>query len=83
LQSLKKITNTKTVNIVKTSIEDLVIIEPKVFGDSRGFFFESYNAQKFNDKGININFVQDNQSLSTYGVLRGLHYQKEPYLKLN
>lgn len=65
-------------NIVKTGIEDLVVIEPRIFEDSRGYFFESYNANSLKDKGINTIFVQDNESKSTYGVLRGLHYQVEP-----
>lgn len=63
-------------NIVTTEIPDVVLIEPKVFGDDRGFFFESYNARAFNDKvGITHQFVQDNHSRSSQGVLRGLHYQ--------
>lgn len=63
-------------NISTTEIPDVVLIEPKVFGDDRGFFFESYNARSFADKaGITHQFVQDNHSRSTKGVLRGLHYQ--------
>ncbi len=59
-----------------TKIPEILIIEPQVFQDDRGFFFESYNHQKFTDKtGLNIHFVQDNQSLSQQNVLRGLHYQ--------
>jgi len=65
--------------IVETTIKDLVIIEPKVFGDERGYFFEAFNQKKFEDLGLNYNFVQDNESKSSYGVLRGLHYQLEPY----
>jgi len=65
-------------NIVETGIEGLFVIEPKVFNDSRGYFFESYNANNLVTAGINTVFVQDNESLSTYGVLRGLHYQIEP-----
>jgi len=64
---------------VQTSIPDLLIFEPKVIEDSRGYFFESYNLQTFQDAGISINFVQDNQSSSKYGVIRGLHYQLLPY----
>lgn len=66
--------------IVKTDIEGVLIIEPRVFGDSRGYFFESFNAREFRDKtGLDINFVQDNESRSHYGVLRGLHFQMPPY----
>ncbi|MGZ3838258.1 MAG: dTDP-4-dehydrorhamnose 3,5-epimerase [Flavisolibacter sp.] len=62
-----------------TEIPGLVIFEPKVFEDNRGFFFESYNEQTFLQNGMDIKFVQDNQSWSTYGVIRGLHYQLPPY----
>lgn len=63
-------------NIVKTSIPDVIILEPKVFGDSRGFFFESYNERAFHEAtGDTLSFVQDNHSGSAKGVLRGLHYQ--------
>ena len=61
---------------IKTSIPDLIIIEPKIFEDSRGYFFESYHKDKFLDIGISDNFIQDNQSFSTYGTIRGLHLQK-------
>lgn len=65
-------------NIVATQIADVLIIEPKVFGDSRGFFFESFNARDFaNQTGVDAVFVQDNHSRSQQGVLRGLHYQVE------
>ena len=64
-------------NIIETKIKGCFVIEPKVFGDERGYFFESFNVKKFEEKiGYNINFVQDNQSFSKYGVLRGLHLQK-------
>jgi len=66
-------------NVVKTPIEGLFIIEPKVFEDSRGYFYESYSASKLNDSGIDTVFVQDNQSKSSYGVIRGLHYQLPPH----
>jgi len=66
-------------NIIKTEIPDLLVIEPKVFDDERGYFFESYNEQKFRIAGLSFNFVQDNESKSTYGVIRGLHYQLAPY----
>jgi dTDP-4-dehydrorhamnose 3,5-epimerase len=62
--------------VTPTAIPDLLILEPKVFGDSRGFFFESFNAKNFEQAtGLNVNFVQDNHSRSSKGVLRGLHYQ--------
>jgi dTDP-4-dehydrorhamnose 3,5-epimerase len=66
-------------NFLETEIKDLFIIEPKVWKDDRGYFFESYNKQSFDDEGINVNFVQDNQSLSQKGTLRGLHAQANPY----
>ncbi|MCI5776077.1 MAG: dTDP-4-dehydrorhamnose 3,5-epimerase [Bacteroidales bacterium] len=61
--------------VIKTVIEDVVIIEPKVHGDSRGYFFESYSQRDFDQKVRPIRFVQDNESLSSYGVVRGLHFQ--------
>ena len=66
-------------NIIETPIEGVKIIEPKVFGDARGYFFESWNKAAFAAAGIEADFVQDNESFSTYGVLRGLHYQMPPY----
>lgn len=63
----------------KTHIPDLLVFEPKVFEDSRGYFFESYNANTFSAEGIDIKFVQDNQAKSCYGVIRGLHYQQDPF----
>ena len=65
--------------IIKTPIPDLLIIKPRVFADSRGFFFESYNEKNYHNAGIDIRFCQDNQSKSDYGVIRGLHYQLNPY----
>jgi dTDP-4-dehydrorhamnose 3,5-epimerase len=65
--------------IEKTFIDDLLIITPAVFEDERGYFFESYNKKKLSDLGINIDFVQDNQSFSQKGTLRGLHYQNPPF----
>jgi dTDP-4-dehydrorhamnose 3,5-epimerase len=65
--------------IIKTKIPDLVIIKPSVFQDARGYFFESYSKGKFMAQGIDQNFVQDNESKSMKGVLRGLHFQKPPY----
>ncbi len=66
-------------NIIKTSIPGLLIIEPKVFCDSRGYFFESFSQREFDDKVQKINFVQDNESMSVYGVMRGLHFQRPPF----
>ena len=66
--------------IIKTQIDGVLIIEPKVFGDARGYFFESFNAREFAEKtGMDITFVQDNESRSKYGVLRGLHFQIAKY----
>lgn len=66
-------------NLENTFIDDLVLITPKVFGDERGYFFESYNKNKLSNEGIHIDFVQDNQSFSKKGTLRGLHYQNPPF----
>ena len=66
-------------NFIKTKIPEVVVIEPKVFGDHRGYFFESFNQKEFKEHIGDINFVQDNESKSTYGVLRGLHFQKPPF----
>ena len=62
-----------------TDIEGIVIIEPQVFGDSRGYFMETYQKEKYAAAGIDVTFVQDNESMSSYGVIRGLHYQAEPF----
>lgn len=62
-------------NIIETKLQGVVIIEPKVFGDNRGFFMETWNKEKFEQAGLPYNFVQDNLSFSTKGVLRGLHFQ--------
>lgn len=66
-------------NIQKTAIDGVYIIEPRLFGDNRGYFFESFNEKEFNEKVGNVKFVQDNESRSCYGVVRGLHYQKPPF----
>lgn len=67
-------------DVKRTTIDGVYVIEPKVFGDARGYFFESFNAKEFAEKtGLNITFVQDNESKSRYGVLRGLHFQLPPY----
>ena len=66
-------------DVIKTAIEGLVIIEPKVFQDARGYFFESFSQREFEAKVRKVNFVQDNESMSSYGVMRGLHFQRPPF----
>ena len=66
-------------NIIHTDIEGVVIIEPRVFNDARGYFFESYNQKEFTEKVADVTFVQDNESFSSYGVMRGLHFQLPPF----
>ena len=66
-------------NIIKTSIEGVTIIEPRLFKDERGYFLESFNQREFEEKVCKTTFVQDNESKSGYGVIRGLHYQKPPF----
>ena len=66
-------------NIIQTSIEGVVIVEPRLFRDARGYFFESFSQREFGEKVRKINFVQDNESRSTCGVLRGLHFQRPPH----
>lgn len=66
-------------NITTTPIPDLLVIEPKVWNDNRGYFYESYNARLFADSGVAANFIQDNQSFSQRGALRGLHAQRSPF----
>lgn len=66
--------------ILRTDIDGVLIIEPRVFGDARGYFFESFNLHDFREQtGIDVNFVQDNESRSSYGVVRGLHFQLPPF----
>ena len=65
--------------IIKTEIDGVVIIEPRIFCDERGYFFESFSQLEFDEKVMPINFVQDNESMSSYGVMHGLHFQKMPY----
>ncbi len=67
------------INVIDTAIEGVKIIEPKIFGDSRGYFYESFSQRDFEEKVAKVTFVQDNQSYSHYGVLRGLHFQNPPY----
>ena len=68
------------IEVIKTDIEGVLLIDPKVYGDARGYFLESFNAKEFTKKtGLNINFVQDNESMSSYGVMRGLHFQRPPF----
>lgn len=71
-------------NVIKTNIEGVLILEPKVFNDTRGYFFESFSQREFDEKvapilGHTIRFVQDNESMSSYGVMRGLHFQRPPF----
>ncbi|MDE5689718.1 dTDP-4-dehydrorhamnose 3,5-epimerase [Duncaniella sp.] len=65
--------------VIKTDIEGVVIIEPRIFTDSRGYFFESYSKKEFDEKVRPVDFVQDNESCSSYGVMRGLHFQAPPF----
>ncbi len=65
--------------VIKTDIEGVVIIEPRIFKDARGYFFESYSKREFDEKVAPVDFVQDNESCSTKGVMRGLHFQRPPY----
>ena len=65
--------------VIKTDIEGVVILEPRIFKDARGYFFESFSAKEFEEKVCKTTFVQDNESYSSYGVVRGLHFQKPPY----
>jgi dTDP-4-dehydrorhamnose 3,5-epimerase len=70
-------------NVIETKLPEVLLLEPKVFGDARGFFLESWNKQTFAERGLDLNFVQDNHSRSARGVLRGIHYQiKQPQGKL-
>nr|WP_311175028.1 dTDP-4-dehydrorhamnose 3,5-epimerase [uncultured Porphyromonas sp.] len=66
-------------NVIPTAIEGVLILEPRVFGDDRGYFFESFSAASFREQVCATDFVQDNESFSRYGVVRGLHYQLPPY----
>ena len=66
-------------NFIKTKIKDLLIVEPKIWKDDRGYFYESYSKRNFEEAGIDASFVQDNQSLSQKGTLRGLHAQSDPH----
>ena len=75
IMSYKKIMN--NFEVIKTPIKDLVVIQPKVFGDERGFFLETYNKKSFEELGLTMEFVQDNHSKSKKGVLRGLHFQTQ------
>jgi len=65
--------------VIKTKLEGVVILKPRIFLDTRGYFFESYSQREFDEKVMPIRFVQDNESMSSYGVMRGLHYQRMPY----
>lgn len=65
--------------VIKTALDGVVIIEPRVFKDARGYFFESFSQREFDEKVRPVQFVQDNESMSTYGVMRGLHFQRPPF----
>ena len=65
--------------VIKTEIEGVVIIEPRLFKDARGYFFESFSQREFDEKVGHVEFVQDNESMSSYGVMRGLHFQRPPF----
>ena len=83
-QRIKEFRILKTMNIVKTEIEGVLIIEPRLFRDARGYFFESFSEREFEEKvapilGHSVHFCQDNESMSSYGVMRGLHFQRPPY----
>ena len=65
--------------IIETPIRDLLVVKPRVFDDARGFFLETYNKERYAEAGIRADFVQDNMSKSSYGVIRGLHFQKDPH----
>ncbi len=67
------------IEVLKTEIDGVCIISPKVFNDSRGYFFESFSRKEFEDKVAIADFVQDNESMSSYGVMRGLHFQAPPF----
>lgn len=69
----------KDMEVIKTGIEGVYIIEPRLFKDARGYFFESFSQREFEEKVGPIQFVQDNESMSSYGVMRGLHFQRPPY----
>lgn len=70
---------TKNMEVIKTDIDGVVIIEPRIFKDARGYFFESFSQREFDEKIFHINFCQDNESMSSYGVMRGLHFQRPPF----
>ena len=78
-QHLRSIFKIQNMPFVKTDFPGLQVFIPVIFEDKRGYFFESYNQKLFSDEGIEINFVQDNQASSSFGVIRGLHYQLEPH----
>ena len=68
-----------TMNVFRTTIDGVVVIKPRIFEDSRGYFFESFSQREFDEKVLSVEFVQDNESKSSYGVMRGLHFQYPPY----
>lgn len=72
-------TSNEGMEVIKTAIEGVVILEPRIFRDARGYFYESYSKREFDEKVGRVDFVQDNQSCSSYGVMRGLHFQRPPF----
>ena len=76
---LCEVNHNNSMKVIKTELDGVVILEPRIFNDSRGYFFESFSQKEFDAEVRPIRFVQDNESMSTYGVVRGLHYQKMPY----
>ena len=79
LKFVFRLIRTYKMNIIRTAIDGVLIIEPRIFSDSRGYFFESFSQREFDEKVRPITFVQDNESMSSYGVMRGLHFQRPPF----
>lgn len=79
MKNVQTIIKQSEMNLIKTDIDGVVIIEPRVFSDTRGYFFESFNKKEFEDNIGKVDFVQDNESCSTHGVMRGLHFQRPPH----
>lgn len=81
---MKNTTNNRSMDVIRTDLDGVLLIKPTVFGDARGYFFESFSQREFDSKvvpiiGRQVEFVQDNESMSSYGVMRGLHFQRPPY----
>ena len=79
MKSMQIMRNVDNMEVLRTCIEGAIIIEPCLFKDGRGYFFESFNQREFEEKVCKTTFVQDNESKSSYGVIRGLHFQKPPF----